>query len=598
MTNAPDNFPWPEHELLGSLLDTPERWQELDWVLTQADFIEPTHWRIYLAIGATHRDGGPADVGDIARRMAEDPGLQELGGCSYLTLLAVKASSREPLDKVIRDLKEAAGALPGRAGAGGRRGKQSDTLIALARAATLFHTSDCTAFADIEVHGHRETWPVRSKEFKLWLTRSFFEATSGAPNSEAMQAALAAIEANARFAGSERAVFTRIGRFRGRIYLDLADETWRAAEIGAGGWRVNCRPPVRFRRAAGMRPLPAPVSGGEIGALRRFLNIRSDAELVLVVSWLLAALCDRGPYPVLLVSGEQGSAKSTFLRFLRDLVDPNTSPLRTLPPDVRGLFIAARNGHVLAFDNVSGIPSWLSDAVCQLATGGGFAARQLYTDEDELLIDVMRPVMVNGIEEVATRPDLLDRAILITLEPIPDNQRRTEAALWEDFNAERPQLLGVLLDAVSRGLRKQPRTRLAKLPRMADFAEWATACETALWPSGTFLKAYAGAMDEAVDTAIEADPVATAVRTLMRRRDKWDGTATELMHELGLLAGPEITKARGWPANAQSLSGRLRRAAPPLRKVGISFTTRQEGHAKTRMIHLFASSTEAECEGE
>src|ERR1700731_1392649 len=232
-----------------------------------------------------------------------------------------------------------------------------------------------------------------------------------------------------------------------------------------------------------MKPLPLPVPGGSIEALRSFLNVQSDTDFVLVVAWALAVLRNRGPYPVIVLSGEQGSAKSTFSAILRALLDPNTAPLRALPREDRDLFIAACNGHVLVFDNVSGLPAWISDTLCRLATGGGFAVRQLHTDQDEVLFDAARPVILNGIEEIITRPDLADRAVFLTLEPIPEERRRTEAELWAAFEVERPRILGVLLDAVVQGLKQLRETRLEKLPRMADFALWATACETALWPA-------------------------------------------------------------------------------------------------------------------
>ena len=147
----------------------------------------------------------------------------------------------------------------------------------------------------------------------------------------------------------------------------------------------------------------------------------------MVVAWALACLRNRGPYPVIVLSGEQGSAKSTFSAILRALLDPNTAPLRALPREDRDLFIAASNGHVLAFDNVSGLPAWISDTLCRLATGGGFAVRQLYTDQDEVLFDAARPVILNGIEDIVTRPDLADRAVFLTLEPIPEERRRPGA---------------------------------------------------------------------------------------------------------------------------------------------------------------------------
>jgi hypothetical protein len=266
-----------------------------------------------------------------------------------------------------------------------------------------------------------------------------------------------------------------------------------------------------------------------VDALRPFLNVRSDADFVLVVAWALAALRNRGPYPVIVLSGEQGSAKSTFSAILRALLDPNTAPLRALPREDRDLFIAASNGHVLAFDNVSGLPAWISDTLCRLATGGGFAVRQLYTDQDEVLFDAARPVILNGIEDIVTRPDLADRAVFLTLEPIPEERRRPEAELWAAFEAERPRILGALLGAVVQGIKRLPEIRLDKLPRMADFALWATACEIALWPTGTFWSAYSGNRDEAAAGVIDADPIAAAVRAFMAVRTVWTGTASILL---------------------------------------------------------------------
>ena len=468
----------------------------------------------------------------------------------------------------------------------GRGPKQADVLIELAQEVELFHGPDSTAYADLQVTEHRETWPVRTKGFRRWLARRFFEATGGAPNSEALQSALYVIEAKAHFDGPEREVRIRIGGLGDKLYLDLGDEGWRAVEIDSDGWRVVDEPPVRFRRAAGMQPLPTPARGGSVETLRNFLNVQGDGDFTLVVAWALAVLRDRGPYPVRVLSGEQGSAKSTFSAVLRSLLDPNTAPLRALPREDRDLFIAASNGHVLAFDNVSGLPAWISDTLCRLATGGGFAVRQLYTDQDEVLFDAARPVILNSIEDIVTRPDLADRAIFLTLEAIPEERRRPEKELWAEFNAARPQLLGTLLDAVSHGLRLLPDTRLDSLPRMADFALWATARETALWPTGTFGAAYAGNRDEAVDSVIEADPVGSAIRSLIGTRTEWTGTASDLLGALDEEVEEKVRKSKAWPSSARALSGRVRRAATFLRKVGIDITFEREGRARTRTIRI------------
>jgi hypothetical protein len=474
---------------------------------------------------------------------------------------------------------------------GGRGPSQADVLIGLAQSAELFHTPDGTGFADLIINGHRETWPIRSSGFKDWLMRRYYEATGGAPNSEAVQSARGVIQARARFDAPERVVYLRVGGQDGRLYLDLCNESWRVIEIDAAGWRLIDNPPVRFRRTPGMQPLPIPVSGGSVEKLSFFLNVKTDAHFELGVSWLLATFRDRGPYPVLVLSGEQGSAKSTFAKLFRALIDPNTAPLRALSREDRELFIAANNGHVLAFDNVSGLRDWISDTLCRLATGGGFAVRQLYTDQDEVLFDAARPVILNGIEDIVARPDLADRALFLTLEPISEDRRRPEAELWAAFEIERPRILGALLDAVVEGLKRLPETRLPMLPRMADFALWATACETAMWPAGTFWSAYCGNRDEAVESVIDADSIAAAVHAMMAKQAVWTGTASDLLGALAEVVGERAAKAKSWPESPRALAGRLRRAATFLRKVGIEIHFTQEGRAKTRMIHITTAAS-------
>src|SRR5436190_5870438 len=399
----------------------------------------------------------------------------------------------------------------------------------LMRCDDLFHTAAGTAFADITVDGHRETWPIRSKRFRGWVRRRYYQATGGAASAAEIRSALDLLEARAQFDGPERAVHSRIAEHADHIYLDLADERWRAVDIGPDGWRVIGCPPVRFCRPTGMLPLPVPKQGGSIEALNSFLNLASRDDFVLVIAWLLGALRCGGPYPLLAISGEQGSAKTVLSKLLKALIDPSTAPVRSLSREERELMITATNGYLLAFDNLSGLPDWLSDALCRLATGGSFAVRQLYTDDEEMLFEAARPILLNGIEEVVSRPDLGDRAIFLTLAPIGEAQRRAESELWRAFEIARPRILGALLDAVVHGLRTLGRVRLDRLPRMADFALWATACETALWPAGTFARAYAANRRASIESIIDADPVATWVREIMSERSSWTGSAADLL---------------------------------------------------------------------
>jgi hypothetical protein len=474
--------------------------------------------------------------------------------------------------------------------------KAADILIRLAKdGCEQFHSQDGRAFAYIAVGDHHETWPITSKAFKRWLAHQFFLEAKGAPGSEAMQAALNVISAIATFEGERHEVYLRVAEFDGKLYLDLADDKWRVVEISSQGWSVIETAPIRFRRTPGMLPLPEPQRGGKITELSPLLNLPpvakggDDNAFILIVGVLLNGLRAGRPQPVLSLAGEHGSSKSTMTTLVRSLLDPSTAPLRTLPDGDRDLFVAASNGYVQAFDNLSGIPRAVSDTLCRLSSGGGFGARELYTDMDEVLFSGTRLIILNGIEDIVTRPDLADRCVFVTLPSIPPDKRCPENELRRKFDECRPRVLGALLDGAVRGLKKLPTTRLDRLPRMADFAVWATACETAFYRPGAFMAAYLAELDDAVQLMLESDPVALELMRFMEpRADEWKGTATDLLTALTNAANMSdvmVAKRRSWPKEAHHLSGRLRRMAPNLRKVGldVEFDIR-EGHARTRMM--------------
>jgi hypothetical protein len=295
-----------------------------------------------------------------------------------------------------------------------------------------------------------------------------------------------------------------------------------------------------------------------------------------------------GPYPLLAISGEQGPAKAVLCNLLKALIDPN----RALSREERELMIAANNGYLLAFDNLSGLPTWLSDALCRIATGGSFAVRQLYTDDEEILFEAARPILLNGIEEVISRPDLGDRAIFLTLAPIEEAQRRSEAELWRAFEIGRPRILGALLDSVVHGLRAIGGVQLEGLPRMADFAVWARACEGALWPAGTFARAYAANRRAAIESIIEADPIATCIRTIMANRTIWTGSATDLVRLCAESVRHDVSTGGAWVKNPRALAGRLRRAQTFLRTLGIEIAFSREGRTGIRTIKVSTTTTE------
>jgi len=468
------------------------------------------------------------------------------------------------------------------------RHSQSTQLIELAADADLFHTPDRDAYATIRVGDHKETWPLKVKSFRRWLMQRFYVETGSAPSAQAVQNALAILEAKAINDGPEERVHTRVAGHQNTIYVDLANGNWESVEITEGGWRVVPDPPVKFRRARGMSPLASPLPGGSMDELRRFVNAVTDDDWTLLCSWLLQALRPRGPYPICVVQGEQGAAKSTALRVLRALIDPNEVPLRPVMRSEHDLMIAATNGFCVALDNLSSIPIWLSDALCRLSTGGGFATRELYTDSEEVLFKAQRPVLINGIEELATRGDLLDRAIIFCLPQIEDDKRQAEEEFWLDFETASPRILGALYDAVAAALRNLRTVSLKRLPRMADFAKWASAGETSFGlRAGQFLNAYNSNRESANDLALESSLIATSIRVFIETVYMYRGSATDLLKELNDVTDQRTRELKTWPKNGRALSNKLRRLAPNLRAAGVDIDLgERSGKKGTRLIRI------------
>ena len=467
-----------------------------------------------------------------------------------------------------------------------KRPKQSDILIALSNEAKLFHTSNGEAFADIVTDHRRETHRVRGQAFRLWIRHQYFKKEKSGVNSDAMQIAVETIAAKAVFEGEENEVHIRVAEHANAIYIDIGDASWRAIQVKKTGWEIVAKPPVRFQRSPGTRALPIPERGGSIELFKPFCNVATDGDFVLLVAFALAVLRPSSNYPILVVTGEQGSCKSTTIRFIVWLTDPRMPEQRSLPRDEDDLITAAKGAHLLPFDNVSGLKDWLSDAFCRLATGGGTGKRKLFTDDDEVLFAGRRPICLNGIEDVVNRADLVDRCEMLTHEPIPENKRRDEKELEKAFKTAAPKILGALLDGLVSGLKNLPNTKIADKPRMADFALWAEACIRAYWKEGTFLEAYRANLTASVELVLEASTVGGAVRSFMATRSEWEGTASELLPLLTSAVGEQVAREKGWPKQANVLSGKLRRAAPALRKTGLHVVFERGGHASTRTIRI------------
>lgn len=452
----------------------------------------------------------------------------------------------------------------------------ADALISLARQhCTFFHDPDAEPHATFHRNGHRECWNLFSKGFAEWLCYQFYQSCGIAPAEPSIATALSTLAGQAKFEGEELPVAVRVAKHGSDYYIDLCDDAWKAVQVTAAGWQVIDTPPVMFVRNSAMRPLPTPVKGGDLDNLWKVANIAPD-DRDLVLAWLIEAYRPDTPYPVLELCGEQGSAKSSTQSILRDLIDPNRANLRARPKTLDDLFVSAKASHVTSLENLSFLaPDW-QDALCALATGAGYGGRQLYTNDAECVYEVKRPALLNGISVVATRQDLMDRTLLVSLPPIVG--RRSEGEMQVEFDNAKAGIFGALLTLLSRALAILPNVQIAStdLPRMADFAYLGEAVFRALGrPDGTFLTKYQEKRRYGIAQTIESSPVAAALMAWLDKNPAgYCGTLKELHTSLTMFR-PD---GEQWPRSLHALGDSLRRISPALRMIGIE--ARHLGHKR------------------
>lgn len=431
----------------------------------------------------------------------------------------------------------------------------------------LFNAPDGSTYADVKVGEARLTYSTDENVFRnhvAYQARQLGKRLS----KTALGDLQFQLQCAARFDGPTREVHRRVAYQGGRLYVDLGDASGSAVEVSAKGWRMMSDPPVRFIRTGRTASLPMPVRGGNLSELREHLNAPGDEEWIMLVSFLLSTFMPDGPYPILLLLGQQGSAKSTQARMLMELTDPTLGGLMTPPRNEQDLFAIAKHSRLLSFDNLSGLSDAMYDAFCRLSTGGAFAARSLYTNSDISVVEAKRPVILNGIDDFGTRDDFLERSLLVTLPAIPKEDRKSEDMVGAAFEEAKPRILGGILDVLSEILRRLPQTELEVKPRMADFAQWIVAGETMLpWDEGEFIRVYEASQKNLSATGLEGDPVAMAIVRLADSEDRWCGTATDLLHALRPYSSGSAVRSNKWPQSSRSLTNSLRRTAKAVLEV-------------------------------
>jgi len=463
-------------------------------------------------------------------------------------------------------------------------------LRLLLQSGELFRDRQGRAYGTFQLSGRLRTVMLDTKEFRSWLTSFFLTQLKSALAATECDAIIDALTQKAQSA-PQREIFVRVGHDSGNLVLDLCRDDGQVVLVESCIWRIvpTCVP--KFIRPRGMLALPLPAT--------RHSNLRTELEpffgsnrrdMALVCGYLVGLLNPTFPQPVLEIIGPQGSGKSSRAKVIRSSVDPNFAPIRRPPRSERDLFISAGRSWILCLENISSIPPWLSDALCSIATGGGYATRKLWEDEDEILFDVRRSVVVNGIHEVITRPDLRDRALSIRAEQISPSQRKTEEEFRNIFAESHPRILGAIADCASTALHLKDALRPPQLPRLADWYQFvlAAAEDPAFgFSPHEFEEAFAANREEGRQHSIDASAVGSELLILIQDQGPWHGTMKDLLENLNARASETQQRAQEWPKSPERLRHAIERIAPDLKIAGLTITSsRSPDKSHSRLISL------------
>lgn len=472
---------------------------------------------------------------------------------------------------------------------GGKKPSAAVRLVELARERYRFVVSTDGRPYAVAIDGPNTVLPLRGRSgVRQRLARMYADTYEGDVASQsALADAMTVLEGIAED-DDPVSVHLRVGQDEtGTIVVDLGAADGRAVTVSAGGWHVVDRSPVLFRRSGAMAPMPAPVLLGDgLSMLHSLFNMDESAFRQLV-AWLVAAWMPNIPHPVITFKGEQGTGKSKTAQMVVNLVDPSPAAKRSQPRDVKAWSTQAFNSWALCLDNVSSIPGWLSDTLCKAVTGDGIVDRALYTDDDVVVLSFRRVLSMTTIDAGAFAGDLAERLLMLELQLIDEEHRRTEEELDTAFEAVRPAVLGSLFDLLATVLAVLPNVKLAKMPRMADFARVLAAVDQVMgWST---LDDYLATSANVAGDALEGDPFGSAVVALVEQCGTWTGTAAQLLEQV---QPPGGIRPPTWPKDATRAGGKVRRLAPLLRTVGITVDDTQRSRDRHRHKLLILTRTD------
>jgi len=393
-------------------------------------------------------------------------------------------------------------------------------IVELAKGmATFFHTPEDQEFAMVYLQtGGAAIYPIRGKRFRQELSRRYFEVTGKPPSRNHMTAAVDVLCAYANFQGDETELHNRVAWHDGNIYYDLSNDEWRVVEITPDGWKVIGNSPVKFRRYGHQRAQIIPDPDGDVKEFLRFTNVRTKYEVLALVHLVTCMIPDI-PHTILNAIGDHGSAKTMFGKLEKKLIDPSVLSVLSLPNRKNELVQQLSHHWMPVYDNLQTIQGWQSDCLCRASTGEGDSRRELYTDDDDVFFHYMHCIVLNGVNSVATLPDLVDRLLSLRFERIPEDKRRTEEEIFREFEDAKPRILGGIFNVLSKALAIKPTINLKRLPRMADWALWGCAVAEAMgYGKSAFLDAYYSNIKEMNLEALRESIIGDCIIELMRDR--------------------------------------------------------------------------------
>jgi hypothetical protein len=462
------------------------------------------------------------------------------------------------------------------------RRNQGDRLIgyALEGVEALFVDQHGSSHALVD----GEALPLNSR-CNSWLRRLMWEREERAVNGEYLKTAAGTLAAQAEFSGDVRELHTRAAWHSesGTLYYELRPR--RAVAVDAAGWRIHSDPPVLFRHFPNLKALPDPERGGSIKDLASsYANLKTSRDKRLFTAYAITLPLPHIGRPIFNASGAMGSGKTTIQRLLKRLIDP-TAP-ETVRFDPRDFLQKASHAFLVMLDNQNTMPEWAADTTCRLVTGEADSKRRLYTDDEDVIIELRRAVLLNGINVPTDRGDVLDRSLPVELERIPDGERRTEEELWERFGEEHPRLLGALFDVLSKAIAHKPSLKLSRRPRLADWGEYAASVyEVMGWGAEAFLRDWDEVVKVQNQATLDGSPVAQAVIKFMEDKQEYVGTSSELHKKLEGVAeslGVSIVRDKAWPKSARWLWRRIKEVLPLLVAAGIE-ASRKDAEKATKI---------------